>query len=67
LPKIEARKIRGEIWDTSPALGENLQKSMSPELARVYELQKTGTTLVPKLIFYKIISKNYECLEHSYP
>jgi hypothetical protein len=51
LPKIEARQIRGEIWDTSPALGENLQKSMSPELARVYELQKTGTTLVPKLFF----------------
>ena len=41
-PKIKANKFRGEIWNTSPALGENLDKSMFSELARVYELKKNN-------------------------
>ena len=45
VPK-RAKKICGEIWNTSPALGENIKKAASSELARAYELQKTGATLV---------------------
>ncbi len=57
LPKIRKKTIRGEIWNTSPAVGENLQKATSPELALVYELPKTVTIPVQKSNFTKSLPK----------
>jgi hypothetical protein len=66
LPKSREQKIGGEIWNPSPASRESLQKEMSPELARVYELPKTVTILLQKLKFHKINAKSDECLENYY-
>ncbi len=61
--KNRSKKFRGEIWNTSPALGKNIKKAASSELACVYELQQIGATLVQKLNLRKIINTNDECLE----
>ncbi len=46
-----------------PPSGKIFKKAASPELACVYELQKTGATLARKIFFREIINTNDECFK----
>ena len=64
--KSKLKKFAAKYGTPRPPSGKIFKKAASPELACVCELQKTGTTLVQKLYFRKIINTNDECLELFY-